>query len=337
LWHHPEAQTTRATMSEEKSKRKARKDSLFNKLDRFLNEYKSILICGIDNVGSSQMQKVRLALRGKAQLLNGKNTIMRKVIRQHIQSGAHPELEPLLGFIKGNVGLVFTNHNLNDIRTVVLENKVPAAAKSGTLAPSDVFVPPGPTGLDPGQTAFFQALNISTKITRGAIEIINEVHLIKKGDKVTSSAVALLTKLQILPFFYGITVQHIYESGSVYPSTVLDLTPEDVAAKFFAGVRKLAALSLAIGYPTTVSLPTILGGAFRKLLAISFETNYDFKEAKAFKEAASKAPAAAPAAAAAPKAEAKKEAAKKEAAAPKKEEPKAEEEEDMGFGGGLFD
>jgi large subunit ribosomal protein LP0 len=321
-------------MSEEKSKRKARKDSLFNKLDRFLNEYKSILICGIDNVGSNQMQKVRLALRGKAQMLNGKNTIMRKVIRQHIQNGSHPELEPLLGYIKGNVGLVFTNGNLNDIRTVVLENKVPAAAKSGTLAPSDVFVPPGPTGLDPGQTAFFQALNISTKITRGAIEIINEVHLIKKGDKVTSSAVALLTKLQILPFFYGITVQHIYESGAVYPSDVLDLTTEDVAAKFFAGVRKLAALSLAIGYPTTVSLPTILGGAFRKLLAISFETGYDFKEAKAFKEAAAKAPAAAPAG----KADAKKEAAKKEAAAPKKEEPKAaEEEEDMGFGGGLFD
>jgi large subunit ribosomal protein LP0 len=326
-------------MSEEKSKRKARKDSLFNKLDRFLNEYKQILICGIDNVGSSQMQKIRLALRGKAALLNGKNTIMRKVIRQHIQNGQHPELEPLLGFIKGNVGLVFTNHQLNDIRKLVIENKVPAAAKSGTLAPVDVFIPPGPTGLDPGQTAFFQALNISTKIARGSIEIINEVHLIKKNDKVTSSHVSLLSKLNILPFFYGVTVQHVYEGGAVYPADVLDLTPEDVGAKFFAGVRKIAALSLAIGYPTIASLPTILGGGFRKLLAISFETNYEFKEAKAFKEAASKAPVAAAAApAAAPKAgaakaEAKKEAEKPKAAAPP---PKEEEEEDMGFGASLF-
>jgi len=326
-------------MSEEKSKRKARKDSLFNKLDRFLNEYKSILICGIDNVGSNQMQKVRLALRGKAQMLNGKNTIMRKVIRQHIATGLHPELEPLLGFIKGNVGLVFTNQTLNEIRHTILENKVPAAAKSGTFAPSDVFVPPGPTGLDPGQTAFFQALNISTKIARGSIEIINEVHLIKKGDKVTSSAVALLTKLQILPFFYGVTVLSVYDAGSVYPADVLDLTPEDVAAKFFAGVRKIAALSLSIGYPTIASLPAIVGGAFRKLLALSFETNYEFKQAKAFKDAAAKGPAPSSAAApAAGKKDEKKEAAKKEEAKPKKEEPKPEEEEeeDMGLGGGLF-
>jgi len=326
-----------SNVSEEKSKRKARKDSLFGKLDRFLNEYKSVLICGIDNVGSNQMQKIRLAMRGKAQMLNGKNTIMRKVIRQHVQSGAHPELEPLLGFIKGNVGLVFTNQNLNDVRRTVLENKVPAAAKSGTLAPSDVFVPPGPTGLDPGQTAFFQALNISTKIARGSIEIINEVHLIKKGDKVTSSAVALLNKLNILPFFYGVSVQHVYEGGSVYPADVLDLTPEDVAGKFFAGVRKIAALSLAIGYPTTASLPTLLGGAFRRLLALSFETGYDFKEAKAFKESAAKAPAPAAAAPSGGKGDAKKEATKKEEAKPKKEEPKEEEEEeDMGLGGGLF-
>jgi large subunit ribosomal protein LP0 len=325
-------------MSEEKSKRKARKDSLFNKLDRFLNEYKQCLVCGIDNVGSNQMQKIRLALRGKAQLLNGKNTIMRKVIRQHVQNGSHPELEPLLGYIKGNVGLVFTNNNLNDVRKLVLENKVPAAAKSGTFAPQDVFVPPGPTGLDPGQTAFFQALNISTKIARGSIEIINEVHLIKKGDKVTSSHVSLLSKLNIHHFFYGVTVQHVYEGGSVYPADVLDLTPEDVGTKFFAGVRKIAALSLAIGYPTITSLPTILGGGFRKLLAISFETNYDFKEAKAFKESASKAPVSQPQASGGEKKEAgKKEAGKKEEVKPKKEEPKEEEEEeDMGLGGGLF-
>jgi len=324
-------------MSEEKSKRKARKDSLYNKMDRLLNTYKNVLVCGIDNVGSNQMQKIRIALRGKGVLLNGKNTIIRKVVRQHIATGAHPELEALVPHIYGNVGFVFTNANLADVRNLVLANKVPAAAKSGTLAPSDVMVPPGPTGLDPGQTAFFQALNISTKIARGSIEIINEVHLIKKGDKVTSSAVALLTKLQILPFFYGFTVTQVYESGAVYPADVLDLNPEDVATKFFAGVRKIAALSLAIGYPTTASLPTVLGGAFRKLLAISFATEYEFKEAKAFKEAAAKAPVAtaAPAAAAGggKKEDSKKEAKPKDE--PKKEEV-VEEEDDIGFGGGLF-
>jgi len=316
-------------MAEEvpKSKRRIRKESLKAKLDRMLNEYKNILICTVDNVGSNQMQKVRIALRGKAELLMGKNTLMRKVVREHV--ARNPQLDALLPHIWGNIGFVFTNGDLKQVRDIVLKNKVPAAAKSGSNAPIDVFIPPGPTGLDPGQTGFFQALNIATKIARGSIEIINQVHLIKKADKVTSSHVALLTKLDIKPFFYGIVVIRVYEGGSVYDAAVLDLSAADLYAKFFAGVRKLAALSLAIGYPTIASLPHILGNGFRKLLSISLATNYEFKEAKMFKDAAASAPAqAAPAPGGA-----KKEAAKAEAA-PKAEEP--EEEEDLGLGGGLF-
>jgi len=210
----------------------------------------------------------------------GKNTICRKAIREKISD--NPSLESLLPFVKGNIGFVFTNDDLNVVRKIIMENKVPAAAKQGATAPIDVFVPPGPTGLDPGQTGFFQALNISTKIARGSIEIISEVHLIKAGEKVSSSHVALLSKLNISPFFYGIKCTHVYENGTVYESNVLDLTKEDLYGKFFAGVRKIAALSLAIGYPTLASMPHILGGAFAKLLYVSAASGYEFKEAKAF-------------------------------------------------------
>merc|ERR1712137_1217387 len=127
--------------------------------------------------------------------------LIRRIIREKIKS--KPTLEALIPYIRGNMGFVFTNANLNEVRKLILDNKVPAAAKSGGIAPIDVYVPPGPTGMDPGQTAFFQALNIATKIQRGSIEIIDTVHLIKVGDKVTSSAVALLNKLGIKPFSYG--------------------------------------------------------------------------------------------------------------------------------------
>lgn len=317
-----------------KSKRTIRKEGLKQKLDKYLQEYKNVLICTVDNVGSHQMQKVRISLRGKAVLLMGKNTIARKAIREHQEH--RPELEALLPFVKGNIGFVFTNGDLNAVRKTVLENKVPAAAKQGSIAPIDVFVPPGPTGLDPGQTAFFQALNISTKIARGSIEIINQVHLVKTGEKVTASHVALLSKLNINPFFYGIKVTHVYENGSVYGAEVLDLTPEDLFAKFFSGVRKVAALSLAIGYPTAASLPHVLGGAFRKLLYISSATGYEFKEAKAFLSAAASAPAdgAKEQKGAPPKGDQAKGGKKEKEPEP---EPKAEEEEDDGGGvGGLF-
>jgi len=87
--------------------------------------------------------------------------------------------------VVGNIGFVFTNGDLGEIREILLSNKKEAPAKAGALAPLDVFVPPGNTGMGPEKTSFFQALAIPTKITKGTIEILSEIHLIKKDEKVT--------------------------------------------------------------------------------------------------------------------------------------------------------
>jgi len=270
------------TPYEELSQRKQRKYRYRQKLDRCLNEYKNVLLVSVDNVGSRQMQQVRISLRGKGEVLMGKNTIIRKVIREHLET--NPKLEVLLQAINGNMGFVFTNGDLAEVRKIVLENKVPASARSGAIAPVDVYVQPGPTGLDPGQTAFFQALNIATKIARGCIEILTKVPLIKKGDKVTSSAVVLLNKLGIKPFFYGVIVDSVYENGAFYSAAVLDLTQDDLLNKFFTGVRHIAALSFACNHPTQASVGHSLINGFKKLLAISLATDYTFTESKIFKD-----------------------------------------------------
>jgi len=297
-----------------------------------LDEYKNVLIVQVDNVGSSQMQKTRILLRGKAVIVMGKNTLMRKVIRE--QAVKYPALETLLPLIYGNVGLVMTNSNLNEVRKIVLENKVPAAAKTGAFAPADVYIPPGPTGLDPGQTAFFQALNISTKIVKGAIELVAVVHLLKPGDKVTSSHVALLGKLNILPFFYGFKVTDVWENGTVYSSSILDMSQDDLLRQFLNSVRKLAAISLSASYPTLASVPTLIAGAFSKIIALSIEADLEVKEAKPFKDFLANPEAfKAAAAASAPAASAGGAAAA--AAAPAKKETSEESDADLGFS--LFD
>lgn len=303
----------------ELSAAKARKAIYREKLQALLREYKSVLICNVDNVGSNQMQQVRIALRGQAVVLMGKNTVIRKVIRDELAQ--NPKLESLLPHIRGNVGFVFTNGDLKDMRDAIVSNQVPAAARSGTIAPVDVFIPPGPTPMDPGQTAFFQALNINTKITRGAIEILAEVHLVKKDERVTASAVSLLTKLGIKPFFFGIKVTHVYEDGSLYDSAILDITDDDLFMRFMNGVRTIAALSFGLNFPTTAMVPHCLATAFRKICAISLATEYKIAELEAI---ASAGPVAGDSGDAAPAEE-----KKAEAAAP--ESDSDEDEEGMDF------
>jgi len=315
-------------MTKNKADTVARKTSYRAKLEALLDQYKSILIVTADNVGSNQMQKIRISLRGTGVLLMGKNTMMRAVIREKM--GANPKLEKLLPYIYGNIGFVFTNGDLNAMRKVIEGNRVPAAARVGVLAPEDCWIPAGPTGMDPGQTSFFQALNIATKIVKGAVEIVTDVHLIPKGTKVTPSHVSLLAKLDIKPFFYSMAVTHVYDDGSVFEAKVLDITNDDLLKKFFNGVSLVTALSLRIGAPNLATLPHSVARAFQNLLAIALATDLTFKEAEPFKEYL-KDPSKFAAVAAAPAAGAAKSEAKAEAK-PKEKEPEPEEEEAAGFG-----
>merc|ERR1711983_669541 len=257
----------------------------------------------------------------------GKNTMMRKAIRGHLDS--NPGLEKLLPVIKNNVGFVFTKEDLSEIRSLLLENKVRAPARVGAIAPLDVKIPAQPTTLGPEKTSFFQALSIPTKITKGTIEILNEVNLIKEGDKVGSSESTLLNMLNISPFTYGLLIEQVYDSGTIFSPAILDITDDDIIARFMMGVRNIAALSLQIGYPTAASVPHSIVNGFKKLLAVAVATDIDFEEANMTKEylkdPSKFAVAAAPAASSAP-AEAKKE---------EKKEESESEDDDMGFG--LFD
>jgi large subunit ribosomal protein LP0 len=227
----------------------------------------------------------RKTLRGKGEVLMGKNTMMRKVIKEFVEENPGSPVEKLEEQCRGNVGFVFTNGDLGEIREVLESNTRPAPARVGAVAPSKVVVPKGPTGCDPGQTAFFQTLQIATKISRGQIEMVSDTDLIEEGEKVTASQAALLQKLNIEPFTYGLVLKAVYDNGSLFSAKVLDITDEVLAAKFSEAVSKLAAVSLAMGYPTQASVPHSIANAFKAVLAVTIGMeNYSFEKADMYKE-----------------------------------------------------
>jgi len=307
------------------------KANYFAKIERLFAEYPRLLIVSADNVGSLQMQQIRIALRGHAEVLMGKNTMMRKAIRG--QMNKYPELERLIPHVVGNIGFVFTSEDLLEIRKILESNKKEAPARAGAISPVDVHVEKGNTGMGPEKTSFFQALAIATKITKGTIEILNDIHLVKKNEKVGASEAALLGMLKIRPFHYGLVCISVYDEGCVFSPDVLEIKSDDILKKFMEGVANISAVSLAIGFPTVASVPHSVVGGFRNLASVCLEADIDIPQIAAIKEFLadpSKFVAAAPAADAAPAAE------DKPAEEVKKEESEEEEsDDDMGFG--LFD
>merc|ERR1719310_2524339 len=143
--------------------------------------------------------------------------MIRRCIRNMIAAEPNPAFEAIIPIMRGNLGFIFTNGDLDSVMDVLTEFVKPSAAKAGVIAPCSCTIPKGPTGLDPAQTSFFQALNIATKINKGSIEIINDCTVIQEGAKVGSSEAALLAKLNVKPFSYGLSIHYIWEGGVFSP------------------------------------------------------------------------------------------------------------------------
>lgn len=265
-----------------------KKNQFIDSFIGYLETYKKVMIVHCDNVGSAQFNVIRRELRGIAIVQMGKNTLLKKALRKYLEdkekkynNKANAEkVSPLIEKLKGNVGLIFTNEDLNKVREVIDKNKVGAPARQGAVSPVEVIVPAGNTGLEPTKTAFFQALNITTKITRVTVDIVSPHLLLKVGDKVGSSEATLLQMLNIKPFAYGLKIVEIFDDGSFYSPSVLDLTDAVLEQKLRNGINSLAAFSLALGIPTQASIPHIVANAFKDLLAVSVETGFSFKEAE---------------------------------------------------------
>jgi large subunit ribosomal protein LP0 len=215
-----------------------------------------------------------------------------------------------------------------------LANKVAAPARAGAVAPIDVWVPAGNTGMEPGKTSFFQALGVPTKIARGTIEITSDLKLVEKDAKVGASEATLLNMLNISPFSYGMKVEQVYEEGQTFPPSVLDIEESQLLKALTSAIATITTISLATNYPTLPSVLHSLINGYKKALAVAVETDYSWEGIEELKDRIANPDAYA---AAAPAASADAPAAAADAAPAEEEKKEEEEDEDEDMGFGLFD
>ena len=200
---------------------------------------------------------------------------------------------------------------MKDVKAKILANRVAAPARAGAIAPDDVWVPGGNTGMEPGKTSFFQALGVPTKIARGTIEITTDLKLVEAGARVGASEATLLNMLDISPFTYGMTISQVYEEGQVFSDSILDVTEEQLLSALSTAINTISTVSLAANYPTLPSVIHSVINSYKKVLGVAVATEYGWPEIEELKDRianpeayASAAPAAAttaaPAAEAAP-------------------------------------
>jgi large subunit ribosomal protein LP0 len=321
-----------------KSEKRIKKENYWKRLWDNLEKFNKGLVVDVDNVSSKQISFIRRDLRKiGAVMVMGKNTLIKAALNHRNKKPEENDddyeerkdswaplakIEVLPKLFRGNVGIILTNGDVTDIKAIIEEHKREAPARIGQISQDDVWIRAGPTGLDPKQIAFFQNLNIPTKIVKTQIDILNDKKVIEEGDKIGSSEAALLEKLNIRPFSYKMMVKHVYEDGQIYDKNVLNITSETILNKLKEAIRNLSAASLEAGVPIAASAPHSLLNAFKNLVGITFVSDATFPQAEKVKSAAASAPTAA--------------AATTSAGPAAAAEPEKEEEEENVDMGGLF-
>jgi large subunit ribosomal protein LP0 len=228
---------------------------------------------GVMVVGKNTVIKKAISLRQKAPVEGDEDFEWRKSHYTEVNN-----IDKIIALMKGKVALIFSDTPVFELKPLIESNKKPAAAKVGMTAPIDVSIPPGPTGLDPSQISFFHALNMSTKIQKGQIEISKEFKVCTKGKKVGNSEAVLLQKLNIKPFAYGMEICHVFDDGTVLAPEIFNMDPSSIAAKFRSVATNMAALSLAIGQPNALSVPHMIVNSFKNVASIALESGLTFKQ-----------------------------------------------------------
>jgi len=198
-----------------------------------------------------------------------------------------PELNKLKPLMVGKFGMIFSNKSVFDLKPIVLENRRKAFAKPGDISNVEVVVPPGPTGMDPSQISFFHALQITTKINKGMIEIQKDVKVLVPGQKVGASEADLLAKMNIMPFSYGMDIRDVYDDETVLEKSIIEFDPSTLIDIFQSGVNKINAISLETGYVVKSAVPHMIMNAFKNVAAVALETGYKLEALEAAQAAGS--------------------------------------------------
>ena len=228
-----------------------------DELAAFLDSYESVGVVAITGIPSRQLQDMRRELHGTAALRVSRNTLMERALVE-VDDG----LEALTEFIEGQVGLIGTNDNPFGLYQQLEESKTPAPISAGEVAPNDIVIPEGDTGVDPGPfVGDLQTVGANARIEGGSIKVVEDSKVLSAGEEVSADLANVLGELGIEPKEVGLDLRGVVSEGVSFSPEELDIDVDEYVADLEAASSAARNLSINAEYPTTQTVPSMLAKA----------------------------------------------------------------------------
>jgi len=222
-----------------------------------LEAHDSVGVVNVTGIPSKQLQDMRRGLHGQAALRMSRNTLLVRALEE-VDDG----LEDLTQYIQGEVGLVATNDNPFGLFQQLEASKTPAPINAGEVAPNDIVIPEGDTGIDPGPfVGELQTIGANARIQEGSIQVLEDSVVTEEGDVVSDDVANVLSELGIEPKEVGLDLRGVYSEGVLFTPDELEIDVEEYRADIQSAAARARNLSVNAAYPTEQTAPALIAKA----------------------------------------------------------------------------
>jgi large subunit ribosomal protein L10 len=238
------------------------KREVLKKLGEMFDRYPVVGVLDIADLPAAQFQQIRRRLRGQAEIVVSKNTLLRLSIEQ-AAGKKDPKLHELLDHLQGQSALVFAQVNPFKLNKLLRESRTSAPAKAGMKSPKDITIPAGETDFAPGPiVGELQRIGVKARIQAGKVVILEDSPVLKQGDVVTKEVADALSRFGIQPLELGLNLRAAYEAGMVFLAEVLTIDEEKVVGQLREAYLCAVNISINTNYPTHTTIGILIAKAF---------------------------------------------------------------------------
>ena len=121
------------------------KEQSLAELKKLAKQYPVVALANIQGFPAALFQKIRKKLKGKVVIKVTKTRVIQRALQE-----ALPHEKEMHQHAQNMLAILFTGLNPFELYSLLKRNKGSAAAKSGQIAPEDIVIPAGDTGVPPG-------------------------------------------------------------------------------------------------------------------------------------------------------------------------------------------
>jgi large subunit ribosomal protein L10 len=253
-----------------------KKQLMYQELQELPKKYNVVALSKMNKVRATQLMTIRKKFHDQINIKIIKNKVAQRAFEKVSKI---PGIEDLSKELEGQCALMFTDLSPFKLNLIFSENKVFLPAKGGDIAPKDIIIPAGNTGIPPGPVlSEFKEAKVQTKIDQGSIAVTKDTIVAKSGDVISQKLASLMSKLDIKPIEAGVLVNYAISEGLQFREKDLTLDVKEYVKELQLSYSSALNFAIELNYFSPETISSILSLAYQKSLNVALKAGYVSKD-----------------------------------------------------------